>query len=496
MAEPGGVQAPAIRAQGWTGRVAGATAGVAVAVANLSAVLANVDQIRLFLWERLGLLGLENLHLTAVMVVGALVVYFAVSAVIYFLLVRGRKRIAIAYWALVALMSPAIGYITFSELGPSRTPAMIDEQILRLNQTTRSQFSPLTQSTGAFRFSLAQTTENPQGWTSAQALAAVLSTPGDLSDRDARMARLTLAYLEQVRTPDGWGYQDGDPVGVTEIDAWAIISEAMSFNPRFAHKIWGENRAAGLSRVQHHLAMLAARQNVDGGWGPLGRSDNQSHARTYSTVMALMAFLQAAHQPDIANDERWAYDSVIARGVRWLLLHVQTSTDGAEGWYPNPSLPRQTGECLGLTAQAIYVLQLAQDSLGGPSGDPAFVEARHAFLTQALEGVPRVTGALSAADRDFHFNCRVHDTDIYLPGVPGFRLEPSTFLWFPWSLAAVSAMADDQSLTPAERNMTRTLELLLAQRMGEATDSAHDDQALYVVAETLYAAHVNVASRH
>lgn len=485
----------AVVKQDWGGRSAGAIAGLAVGVGNIGAVLANVDQIRRFLWSQFGLFGLENLYLiSAILVVGALLIYFAIAAVIYYVVVRGRGRIAIAYWTLAVLMSPAIAYITFTEFGPSRTASIVDQQIALLEQTTWGQYAPLPHDEGAFRFSLGETSDSPQAWTSAQALAGILSRPGALSTEEAQKVRRTLDYFERVRTRDGWGYLDGDPVGVTEIAGWVVLAEALSLDQRFVDAIWGDDRDAAVTRTFNHLRYLAARQHEEGGWGPISRTADQRHVRTYSTVMAMLALVTAAQQPALADDPRWTYDSSISRGVRWFLLHTETSTDGATGWYPNPSVTRHAGDCLGLTAQTIYVLQLAQRRLPGPIADPAFATARRAFLDQALQGVDGMAAATQVGTRDFNSNCRPHDTDRYLPNA-SFRVETSTFLWYPWSLAAVSVMRDDSSLTGAERNMARTLELLLAQRIAAATDAAHHDQGLYVAAETLYAANVDRANR-
>lgn len=496
-AAPKPVMSPA-EARAWMARVSGAGVAFFVAAINFVAVIANIDTIRQFVWNRLGLFGSEDLYLISVLLAfGALVIYAFVSALAYYFFVRERPRLfKLGYWALVIAITPAIAYFTFSEFGPAPAAAKLDEQVAELQQITLDQWTAIPPDRGAFRFSLTLQTEAPQAWTSAQALAALLASPEPLSAQQADIARRTLNYLAAVRTADGWGFQDGNARGITEIAGWIVVAEVMSLDPHHAQRIWPEQRErdAAVAAVFDHLRYLVRRQHDDGGWGPIGKTANPAHERTYSSIMAMTALLEAQRLPLIADDRRWSYDAEIRRGVRWLLREFEPGSEGQAGWFPNPSLPRQTGECLGLTAQGLYVLELAQGAYITGS-DPDLQRVRAAFFDQALNGARGVAGAAGVADRDFHFNCRVHDTDIYLPNVPNFQLEPSTYLWYPWSLAAVGAMQSDPGLTEPERNMARTLSLMLAQRMEDATRSARGDQALYVVAETLYGANITLRSR-
>jgi hypothetical protein len=94
-------------------------------------------------------------------------------------------------------------------------------------------------------------------------------------------------------------------------------------------------------------------------------------------------------------------------------------------------------------------------------------------------------------------NNRMHDFDRYLQhasGTPGaaravacgcqFTVEASTFLWYPWSLAASRALANDQTLTADQRERARQVAATLGQRTADA-GSWLDREFHYATAEFL-----------
>jgi hypothetical protein len=466
----------------------GAAAGAGFAGANIGAVYSNLELIREFVWTKLGLFGLEDVYLMAIALVAAAVLGYLLGAlVLYFIFVRRQKfALSAAYWSLVLLLAPAIGYVTYEHVSPVHAHASIDSEADRLLQATMDQYTPVSSDRGAFRFFFEQTSETPQAWTSAEALVALLSRRNGLTPEVAAMSRHTFDYLNDVKTPDGWPFWYGDQQGVTEVGAWVVLAEVYSVHPSQIQQIWGADQAQAYERLHLHLGELVTRQHADGGWGPMNRTDDPRHLRVYSTIMAVHALMEARREPSVANDARWQYDQSIRRGVGWLLENFTSSTDGAEGWYPNPARPTQHGECLPLTAHAMLAVQMAYRDLGESVVDRAtFERARTAFLNQALGGAANVP---SVARRPFTVVCQLRDVDTHLPGAGDYRLEPSTYVWYPWTLMAVTELRADPTLPQAERNMVNTLELLLSQRFAEAAAYSRGDQALYVLVQVLYAA--------
>lgn len=469
--------------------VGGATAAVGFAGANVGAVFSNLEVIREFVWTKLGLFGFEDVYLMAAAVVGAAILGYLLGALLLFVVfVRSKKFVlAATYWSLVFLLAPVIGYVTYEHVSPVHAHASIDDEADRLVQATMAQYTPVSADRGAFRFYFAQTTETPQAWTSAEALVALLSRRNGVTADVAQMSRRTLDYLHEVKTPDGWPFWYGDQQGVTEVGAWVVLAEVYSVHPSQIEQVWGVDPAPAYDRIHQHLNELVARQHADGGWGPMARTDDPRHQRTYSTIMALHALLEARREPSVGRDERWAYDQSIRRGVDWLLQKYTTSAEGAEGWFPNPTLASQTGECLPLTAHAMLTLQMAYRDLGPSADQPRFERARSAFLNQALTGAAQQA---STARRPFNVVCQLRDVDTHLAGAGDYRLEPSTYIWYPWTLIAVTELKADPTLPRAERNMVNSLELLLSQRFADAAAYSRGDQALYVLVQVLYAANV------
>ena len=128
-----------------------------------------------------------------------------------------------------------------------------------------------------------------------QCLVAVLQSPRDIGKYAARI-RNAFDFLERVKISkdgEGWGYMEGAQWGITEVNSWITLAYLSSLHPQVVDTIWPNNRPMVISRIERNLAMLSSAQYTNGAWSPTRRKDMQSHIRTYSSVMALWAFIEA-----------------------------------------------------------------------------------------------------------------------------------------------------------------------------------------------------------
>jgi len=146
----------------------------------------------------------------------------------------------------------------------------------------------------------------------------------------------------------------------------------------------------------------------------------------------------------------------------------------------------QTEPFLGLEAQVLFVLRRAERDFA------PYIHAQPNALTAKQDFLNRVKPDRSIAD-----NNRMHDGDRYLQHASGaaaaaratacgcqFTVEASTFLWYPWSLAAARTLGSDQTLTADERERARQVAATLGQRAAEAR-SWLDREYHYATAEFL-----------
>jgi hypothetical protein len=177
------------------------------------------------------------------------------------------------------------------------------------------------------------------------------------------------------------------------------------------------------------------------------------------------------------------YDGNIERGINWLLLNY----DAKLGWVPNPTRKPQSERFLGLDAQVLYVVSRAEHDFSSFLNAQATHTAKKDFLD------------FLDVSRSLRTNDRMHDGDRYLMHASGspatqsasavpcgcqFTVESSTFLWYPWSLAAARALSMDQTLSADERDVARQKADVLEQRASEAKPWL-DDEYHYVTAEFL-----------
>lgn len=471
-----------LKSVAWTG-------ALGVLTANLSALLPHIASLRTGLQESFGLLAFESFSTFAgaVMVLGLGAGYFCGCALLYFLWVRKQPpRLKLPFLIVSGLLAPLVLFLSLSlrpasDLGPMKSErlgellAMVDQNYVRAGADH-----------GGYWFATDNASMGPQGWTTAQVLSGVLQAPSSAESRPQTVQRVrrSLAYIDSIRQPNGWGYQDGARTTVTEIIGWVATAEALALQSDPHQPVWApgeEGRAR--DRLFTDLHELAGRQHSDGGWGPLSPTTAREHQRTYSTVVSLMAFLAARDADIVRGDARWIYDNDIRRGARWLMLNATEGEEGARGWWPNPYFRRTDGDCLGLTSQVMYVLAHIDRTLGLRPYDTTFAELRTGYLGRLREGDGQFA---SIQKRPLDLNCQLQDSESYLFGQPDFTLERSTFLWYPWTMAAVSELSRSPKLSADERRRLAVLDDILTRRLPEMTQKDLENTVLYPTAETLF----------
>jgi hypothetical protein len=338
--------------------------------------------------------------------------------------------------------------------------------VQRSDDWRRRLFTFMDPGTGGVRDGSNSTTV--QAWTTAQATVGLLENVGYDSSRltalEQDQIRGAINFLDKVRAPapdDGWGYFAGQLPTITEITAWSALAEIASIRAN----LWNPaDRATVTGRIGRDLNTLLSRQTAAGGWSPI-RDVRDDNTRTYSTVMALWA-LSAAFREGIRPDG--AVASAV-KGMDWLLneRHAQL------GWVPNPRRRYQTEDFPGLTGQTLVVFELLRHQLPDRGTDIRLRDAKNKFLETSL-------GRLSIRS-----NARVPDSDVHVAlGESSTTLEGSSFLWYPWSRAALSLLARDGDLTSDARERARHEAAALTMRTEELTTYL-DNGLPYQLAEHL-----------
>lgn len=462
--------------------------GAAVVLSNISAIVTHVDEIREFITKYLGLSGFFRAHELAIATttIGAMIGYGVLIYWIWQAFIRTRRRREVVAFLIAATIGfPVVAFLGFQTIKPISMPRLMSQEAVDLNALAMSQQESAEPITGGIRFSQNGAAADVQPWTTAQVLVGVLYAQPNL-EAQAGDIRAALEYIERNRDPaSGWGYMAGSKKGVTDINAWVILANLASLRFDANHRIWRTDETPlVVARLERDLAELASRQHEDGGWAAIGGTTNPRHVRTYSTVMAVWALVEARNNALLSGKAGWTYDQNIKNGVRWLLRNRQTSRAGVSGWWPNPTTTNQNGSFVGLTAHVLYVLQRAKEEFPFLVANDDLESARADFLHTALVGGG---GRKGLAHRPVEQNDRPHDADRYLQGVDDFQAESSTFLWYPWSLAAAVTMMDDPTLSASERDDARRLVKILIRRSGDLTRFVQADEAVYPAAENLFA---------
>ncbi|HEY3161215.1 MAG TPA: hypothetical protein VGJ78_19755 [Vicinamibacterales bacterium] len=384
---------------------------------------------------------------------------------------RKEHTILLASLALVATSSAAYASLKWLPKPITVNDYVTAEATERTRQLLEFQVTaddPVGHSTGGIRVT-ADTTQPQQVWTTAQVLKGILSSSARLEANDVQRIRGAFAYIDNQFVPDqGWGYFDGWQTGVTEIAGWVALAQVAALDHAKPAMIWPEDQlTAARESAARTLQLLVSKQNpAEGGWGPNIGDASVDFQRTYSTAIATWGLIEARRSPALRATIGNRYDDAIRKGIGWLLTNYHPSL----GWVPNPMRKVQNEPFLGLHAQVLYILSRAERDFGPYiHAQPNAQTAKQDFLTHVR------------LDRAITDNNRMHDFDRYLQhasGTPGaaravgcgcqFTVEASTFLWYPWSLAAARALSNDQTLTADERDKARQVAATLGQRTADA----------------------------
>jgi hypothetical protein len=81
-------------------------------------------------------------------------------------------------------------------------------------------------------------------------------------------------------------------------------------------------------------------------------------------------------------------------------------------------------------------------------------------------------------------NETAHDSDRYLEG-RSETCEQSTFLWYPWTIAAAIALENDPLLRDYQQGQLRRISSELLARIEDVNNLIRNDSAIYPTAEVL-----------
>jgi hypothetical protein len=469
---------------------AGRLGAVSVVLAALGTMLGKAAEVKRYLFELLGPDALQSLHLGMSYLIATLFgLGYAALGYWFYRRFLGRQTRRRLYLALIVVLGVLI---TGCSLYVALPPAPDLHEILQREAAGwERELLGLRKEREGLRFSRSDHSANSQAWSTAQALWAVLPEGGKPpAPADAAEIRELLRYIESARLDgnEGWAYMQPFDWGVTEVNGWIVLAQLAALRPPVVPLIWAEDRAAALGRLRRDLQLLIDRQLPSGAWSPLAdgglteaaRSQPRGklHERSYSTVIALWALVEAQRAQLIEPQRQEAALQATRGAVRWLLANYQFAI---RSWVPNPDRSGNNDRYLGLSAQIIYVLERARPLTGELLSGP-YNEARRDFL-RSIE-TAGAGDVQSLAQRPVAANDHTHDSDVYLPGAR-VMVEGSTFLWYPWAINACSTRremgleGDDVDL--AERGCKR-----LGARIHELLRFTESDAFTYVLAESLF----------
>ena len=404
--------------------------------------------------------------------------------------VRKRKkksvvRPVVAVTALVLVLGVA-GFILLrgkdpkiGGIWPTSKPSRPENEFITKLQTkadawTEGAFAAQVESGGMKSVTAgAQTTT--QVWTTAQALTGVLATQKNL---DGYVPKIKAAFefiekLRRTRPSEGWNYYgNANPYAVTEINCWVALAQIKSLDS--TTRIWTDGERADIvNRIERELEEISRRQDGSGGWRAI-TEDNPDHVRTYSTVVALWALVEATKSPSLKDRVGTKHVQIIRRGVSWLIQNYKQG----QGWVQSPQRTGQQDRFDGLTAHALFVLSLAETI-----SDLAYLKNDQTYLTARRDFINNKELATKSIEKD---NSSIPDADVHFVGSE-FMGEGSTFLWFPWTLLELNQLSLDQGLSEDERKAADDLRLEILNANAERIDRYVETANLtYLLAENLF----------
>jgi TIR domain len=337
------------------------------------------------------------------------------------------------YWLIAALLAIFAGAVTLNLF--VRPWPKVEDLARQETAVWSARVFENQNGSGGIRVDIRAPGARDQVWTTAQALRGVLLYKR-FAAAHAPQIRQAFQYIENERrkTPEpGWGYWPASSRTLTEISAWVALAYLESLRAG----IWSDSQQMAASNsIIRELDLLSARQDpASGGWGPISER-NPSFTRTYSTMMAVWAVVEAGHVPSLREHLGSAYQNIVDNGIQWLL----NACDPTRGWVPNPNRRPQTGTYPGLTAQTLFVLSEAKADHPSLATERVLTDVESSFLRRNFVKLP----ADSESD--------VVSDDQHFPTNDEFTAEGMQFLWFPWGVAMYHVLSSDSALSRSQRD--------------------------------------------
>ncbi len=399
--------------------------------------------------------------------------------------VKKRKKRAVTPWVIAAALAVVVVpiaivlFLKTKPTAPTSRPSKPEAEYRALLQRKADLWADTVFAAqgadGGIKMSPSSADATTQVWQTAQCLVSVLSLNKNV---DVYVPKIKNAfnYLEGLHksTPvEGWNlYGNASQYTITEIGSWVTLANIKSLDSKTA--IWNEQeRQDVIKHVVRDLDETNRRQDSGGGWRPI-RDENTEFTRTYPTVMALWSLIEAKTSPAVGSSVGNRYDENIRKGINWLL---RTYANG-QGWVPNPNRSGQREHFEGLTAQVLYVLSRAADVDAF-----AFIKNESVYRTARQDFLKNKQFADWSIEAN---NSHLPDADLRFVGTE-FLAEGSTFLWFPWTLAELTRLAQDTSMPESDRRAAAQLRLdIFNQNADKLENYVEAANLMYILAENLY----------
>lgn len=454
----------------------GTIALIAIGLGNVATLLGYIEKINQSLGALFNFRLLEFLHNNLVITISLIFLIGYAFAFYWFYhrvvkVYSGPKKTVITI--LAGLVVAGVFVLNIAWLPPKPNPELKIRK--KLDNWVELVFRTQDRSSGGIRMKALDPAVKPQVWSTAQCLKGVLTAPVNLQAH-VNQIKSALNYMEKARHPrpdhpgeqEGWGLFEERDSTITEVTGWVVLAEIAAVESKT--KIWGDDELPEfIGRIDRDLTFLISRQAANGGWRPLMEEGNDFN-RAYASVMALWALVEAKRSPTVRQRIGDKYDDNITKGIMWFLLHY----DEKLGWVPNPDRKPQYERYDGLTAQALWVLSRAEK-------DFPFLETHHIYLKAEREFITHT----ELAQRQLNQNNRYHDFDVAFRPTT-FALEPSTFLWFPWTVAELTHLSSDASLTERERKQASDLRHSILSAHADDISDFVESEFMYALGENLY----------
>jgi hypothetical protein len=492
---------------------------IAVVLAHLASFLGSINEVRTWIFKHSGIedAGLIHIGFTFLTVLVLLSGYGVLFLWVYSKYIASRAHQKTLVFGVAGLGAVVL---CGTDIGLTIPPQPNIEAILKTARTNLiNKLRPQQQNDkekGGFRYAYNPELQDTQVWSTAQAIYPIEMVGRHVSEV-GKIIRPALDYTEHLRLPassqlphitsqrtlrislprsssracesipgeqDGWAYINQLSWSVTEIDSWVALAEIASLRSTLATSLWDKAETVIMvERVKRDLMSIAARQHKDGGWAPIAKTGEETHLRTYSTIMALWALGEARRNTITSGVVGHTFDGAIEKGVQWLADKWIEGDKHRPGWWPNPSLKYDTKYFPGLTAQTLYVLEVITKDSKFLSTDPKIRQAKTEFITWASGDN---NSGESLRTKDVADNQSLHDSDRYLNGEP-YTVETMTFLWYPWAVAALNELKADDSIPETDRTTAGHLLMSLLRRADEFVQFAQQNPVIYPSAEGLFA---------